>query len=145
MDYRNILVAITIAALFTIFTQTTVDAFIQQPDYQDFCSIEPRSELQPEVFRECNEQYQQARESQALIIFLGSSILGLAAVIITLLLKTKHPVSLAISTGFLLGGLVSIFIGTIRGWESILEPIRPFVMLAEIALVIIVAYRKLQK
>jgi hypothetical protein len=159
-DYRKLIVALVIAILFAIFVQTAIEAVRQAPEYNDFCderpiplkisdrnNISPEEEaeqtLQREEMDKCNDEYRNAREEYNFVIFIVSAVLGLVAVLVGLYVSVSSPVGLSIASGLLLGGLVTIFIGTMRGWDSIGVTIRPFVILAELIIVILVSYRKL--
>jgi hypothetical protein len=166
IDYRKLLVALVVAILFTIFVQTTIDAVKEGPNYNDFCNeslYRPAPVTQSDVNqsayqkqvdaweaerRVCEEQYRDARDNYNFIVFLISSILGVIAVLLGLFIPSipaRSPVCMALVSGLLLGGLLTIFIGTMRGWGGIGRLIRPFVILAELVIVIIVAYLKLNE
>ncbi|MEM4263265.1 MAG: hypothetical protein QW666_00005, partial [Candidatus Woesearchaeota archaeon] len=59
----------------------------------------------------CQRDYDAAKEKHNLKFFILASILGLIAIAIGLLLPQKKDISEWIATGFLLGGLITIFIG----------------------------------
>ena len=94
----------------------------------------------------CNNYLQKAQEKYRLIVFIVSSIMALIAIAVGLMLPVhKKPINEWIGTGFLLGGLITLFIGTIRYYEDMTRILRPIVMLLELALVIFLAYKKLKK
>jgi len=146
VDYRNAIIAVIIAILFAIFVHSMVDVFIENPDYSD-CSpraIEPNMSEKYEYNQSCYDAQNDIREKNELIRFLVTTIVGVIAVIVGMYISIKEPVGMAIASGFLLGGLFSIFTGTLSGWGSISEIIRPIIILIEIVLVIWVAYKKLR-
>lgn len=154
-DYRKAVLAIIIAILFTFFVQATVDAIATQPDYNDFCGDLDRpdrinediSEAEWEEYRQqeeaCREELDNARESYNLVVFIVSAVAGVIAIIAALNIPVNDNIGITISTGILLGGLLTLFVGTIRGWSGIDEVIRPLVLLAELLLVIYLAYKTL--
>ena len=84
----------------------------------------------------CSYDYSQALSTHRRSMFIVSSLLGLLAVIAGLHLKSKNEVMEWVYSGFILGGLASIFIGTISYYNDMDRFVRPIVMIAEIALVV---------
>lgn len=94
----------------------------------------------------CHRDLREARDQYNLIVFIVSSIFGLVAIILGLYMPSKgHALHEWVATGFMLGGLISIFVGTIRYYESMGRFLRPAVLLVELVLVIYLAYKKLKK
>ena len=74
------------------------------------------------------------------------TILGLAAIIGAIFFfQDKGEVAEWISNGFLFGGLINLFVGTVVYFSEAPEYIRPIIMLLELAIVIFVAVRKIKK
>ena len=155
VDYRKVIVSLTIALLFVFFVQASIQAVSQPPNYSDFCdynySHPDRSQLSEEEFEqrqeqyrieqeECSQEYSEADDVYALFVFLISGLLGLIAIFAALKMPSKEDVSSMISSGLLLGGLITLFVGTIRGWGGIDVYLRPLVLLLELLLVIYLAY-----
>ena len=94
----------------------------------------------------CHNKLDNAQEKYNLIVFIVSSILGLVALIVGLNLPVKkNPIHEWVGSGFLLGGLITIFTGTIRYFGDMGRYIRPIIIFLELALVIYLAYKKLGK
>lgn len=94
----------------------------------------------------CQFEYDEARKYHNFIVFIISSIFGLLAIAIGLYLPiTKNPVNHWVSTGFMLGGLITLFIGTIRYFADMGRYIRPAVILIELIIVIYISYKKIKK
>lgn len=94
----------------------------------------------------CSIGWEKAQEQYRLIVFIVSSAMALIAIGIGLVLPVKkNPLNEWIGTGFLLGGLITLFIGTIRYYEDMTRILRPIVMLIELGIVIFLAYKKLKK
>ncbi|MFP4424000.1 MAG: hypothetical protein ACLFP2_02090 [Candidatus Woesearchaeota archaeon] len=96
----------------------------------------------------CSQEYSEAREKYNMNVFLISAIIGLIAIVLALYLPTKEELNEWIATGFMLGGLLTIFFGTFAYiWDigEIGRFIRPLVFLLEIVIIIFVAYKKLKE
>lgn len=166
IDFRKLLVALVIAVLFAIFVNTSIEAISPSPKYDKYCNetltapypdkmyAEPSTQTPEERAaiaeynakqKACSDAFQVAQEKHNFAIFLVSAITGLIAVVIGLYVSVSSPVGMSIASGFILGGLFTIFAGTIGGWGSIQLQVRPFVMLVELAVVIFVAYKQLNK
>jgi hypothetical protein len=93
----------------------------------------------------CQYLYDQAREHSEFWRFLLSAVFGLAALIVGLWLPTeKNALNEWMGTGFLLGGFVTLFIGTAITFNNIFRWLRPIIIFLELVLVIFIAYRKLK-
>ncbi len=92
----------------------------------------------------CQKNYNEAREKHKLVSFLVSAILGLIVVIIGLYLpEDKESVHEWVGSGLMLGGLITIFTGTVMFFSDLNRWLRPVIILLELLLVIYLAYRKL--
>lgn len=93
----------------------------------------------------CQRDFDNANQKYNLYFFILSSILAVVGIGIGLLLPA-HKVSLNewIATGFILGGLVTLFFGTFRYYEYLGRYVKPAVILAELLIVIYLSYKKLQ-
>ncbi|MFW6231406.1 MAG: hypothetical protein ACOC32_05280 [Nanoarchaeota archaeon] len=177
---KKLALIVTITILFSVFAFSLTDVFMEQPEYGDFCTYEPKpmpvdarvandcpdEQIDQDVVRECRDEggtvryeynqsgcvidarcddcsirYDKAREKHRLISFIITSVLGLAAILTCLHINSKNEMVEWIYSGFTLGGLASIFVGTISYFGDMSVYIRPIVLLAEMALVIWVALR----
>ncbi|MBU0756607.1 MAG: hypothetical protein KKF44_00950 [Nanoarchaeota archaeon] len=92
----------------------------------------------------CQNDYDDAREKYGFVVFIISAITGLAAFFSGLNLPIKkNSVNEWVGSGFLLGGLFTIFIGTGRYFGDMGRTMRPFVIFFELLLVLYFAYKKL--
>jgi TctA family transporter len=147
-DIRRIIVIFVIAILFTIFVNVLVEAFYPQPEYEDYCLItipeesdEPRKIARDDV---CRGEYDQAREVYNFVVFVVSAVFGLVALFTGLHLpQKKNALHEWVGSGFLLGGLFTIFVGTMRYFGDMGRYMRPAVILVELVLVIYLTYKKL--
>jgi len=160
-DYRKGILAVIVAVLFTLFVQSSIEAVATQPSYNDFCGdVEPpmRTEFDMDTEREaydeeqeqyqeareqCQEAYDAERESYSLIVFIVSTVIAILGVVGAVYIPVKDNIGLTISSGILLGSLITLFVGTTRGWTGIGEIYRPVVLLLELLLVVFVAYKAL--
>lgn len=93
----------------------------------------------------CQVGLDAARERFNLVIFLFMSILGITAIVASLSLKTRQEVAEWIFNGFLLGGLISLFIGTVVYFDDAPRFLRPIIMFVELGIIIFIALRKLSE
>ncbi len=154
-DYRQGVIAVVIAVLVVFFVNASIDAFIQEPsrfdlcnldfpDRDDFDSVEEFEQAQQEYKEnqeQCMGELQDARDEYNSIVFLVSIIAAAIAIVIGLYLPIPNSASMTVTSGILLGGLFTLFVGTIRGWDAISEVLRPVVLLLELILVIFLTYR----
>jgi len=92
----------------------------------------------------CNYQYQEAQKQFNLSFFIISSILGLIAIGIGLYLP-GDKISHWVASGFMLGGIISLFIGTARYFGDLGRYTRPVIILLELIIVIYIFYKKMKK
>lgn len=90
----------------------------------------------------CQALYDQARKDYRFTLFLVLSLLGITAIILMLLITPGTDTTKWIFNGFLLGGLVSLFIGTVIYYADAPKLLRPVILLVELTLVIFIALRK---
>ena len=94
----------------------------------------------------CQQDFNNDNEKYNFIVFMVSAILGLIAVAIGLYMPTEeNSLNEWIGTGFMLGGLFSIFFGTARYFMEMGRYVRPIVIFVELAIVIYIGYKKLKK
>jgi multisubunit Na+/H+ antiporter MnhC subunit len=79
------------------------------------------------------------------VTFFISAFLALIAIFVGLYLPAKeNTLNEWIGTGFLLGGAFVLIFGTIQGYGSLHRWLKPVIMLAELLLVIFLAYKKVK-
>lgn len=92
----------------------------------------------------CNVALDKANQKYNLAVFIISAVMGLIALIAGLYLpQKKNPINEWVGSGFLLGGILTILVGTIRYFGDMGRYMRPIIILIELVLVIYLAYRKL--
>ncbi len=172
---KKIGLVLTIAILFTIFVFATTNAIYERPDHSDFCNDkEPRSINKidyencdvPELYDcrgppiytygddgcpitvecdSCYEDYEIAQEKYESILFLISSIVGVMAILFGLYYRKKDNFWNLIESGFLIGGLISLFVGTQIYYDSMAKFLKPIVILIELIIVIMVTRKVIMK
>jgi hypothetical protein len=92
----------------------------------------------------CYEITQQNQQTNDRIKFYLGVILGGLAIAFGMLLNPKKKLNTWIGSGFILGGLITIFIATVGYWGDLDKIIRPIVIAAELGLILWIAYKKFQ-
>lgn len=105
-------------------------------DYQAGCPVDWNCDY-------CQKEYDTARSEHAYVVFIVSAIASLIAIVLGLWLPKSNTLNEWVGTGFMLGGLISLFFGTIRYFGDLNRAIRPVVILLELLIVIYVTYKKL--
>lgn len=88
----------------------------------------------------CRKQYDEARSLYNRNAFIVLVVLGTASLVLGFFLVSVS----AVSTGFLFGGLLSLFIGTTRYWSDMNEFLRLIVLALVLACLIWLGYKKLK-
>lgn len=92
----------------------------------------------------CRKGYDDAREKYNFWNFIIAAIFGLIGVAIALYMPMKKgTVHEWVGSGFMLGGLLTIFVGTAIYFGDLHRWARPIIILLELILVIWLAYKKL--
>ena len=92
----------------------------------------------------CQKDFDNANQKYNFNYFIFSSILAVIGIGIGLLLPHKNSLNEWIATGFILGGLITLFFGTFRYYQYLGRYVKPVVILAELAIIIYLSYKKLQ-
>ncbi len=94
----------------------------------------------------CERDMKALNASQSRFSFIISSILGLIAIAAAMYLPIgKNRLNEWVATGFMIGGLIALFIGTAKYFGEMSRILRPMVILIELVIVIFVSYRKMRK
>ena len=92
----------------------------------------------------CQRDFDNANQKYNLYFFIFSSILAVIAIGIGLVLPTHNSLNEWIATGFILGGVITLFFGTFRYYQYLGRYVKPIVILVELLIVIFLSYKKLQ-
>lgn len=87
----------------------------------------------------CGAAYDAARNKYDGNAFFILVIIGVAAVVAGVLIPVE-----AVGSGFLLGGIISILIGTVRNWSNLTDVLRFIILGVILAILIIIGYKKLR-
>ena len=93
----------------------------------------------------CNLEYDEASSDHRFIGFIVTSIIGLLAVVVGLYAKSRKEVIEWIYSGIMIGGVMSILIGTMMYFSDMGRYVKPIVLLAEIILIILIAIKTAKK
>ncbi len=165
----------TIAVLFTIFIFALTNAIVPQPEYNDFCNYDnqknqrinwdecPNTNMLTMCDGEvdyildenncpidytcddCGITYKNEQNKHDLVLFLVSSIVGLIAILFGLFCIKRTDYWTLIKAGFLLGGLISLFVGTGIYYDSMARFLKPIVMFVELVIILLVTYKIISK
>lgn len=153
----SILIAITLFSFVLYLTQTVKPA----PQWEDYCEdrIRPlpfeESKIQNQTlciqnngtwvngycdyYKECQKEYDGARQDYNYIVFIISIIVGLLAVIAGIILKLP-----SVSFGLMLGGVFLFIYGPARYWDQFANPTKAIIMAIVLVILIWIGYKKLK-
>lgn len=92
----------------------------------------------------CYKEQQDAQEQRNAVFFYAALALGLIAIVVGFLLPlgTVHE---WVGLGFIIGGVIGLFIGTVSYWGDLARWLRPFVILIELGVVLLIVYRRVSQ
>jgi hypothetical protein len=94
----------------------------------------------------CQYYFDEATKEHDYVLFLVASIMGVMAIALGLYMPiSKNAVNQWLSTGFMLGGLISLFTGTVIYFPELGRFVRPVVIFIELVIVVYIAYKKIEK
>jgi len=91
----------------------------------------------------CNKQFNDATQSRDQIFFYTSIIAGLVAIIAGFILPLGS-IHEWVGLGFIFGGVIGLFIGTIAYWSDLGRWYKPLLLAAELAIVLFIIYRRMK-
>ena len=92
-----------------------------------------------DFYQDCQEDYNNARDSYKLIVFIITLITGLIAISIGIILHLP-----SVSSGLMLGGTFLVFYGTIVYWSNLTNWLRTIILGIALVILIWLGYKKLQ-
>ena len=125
-------------------TVQQLDECAQQKGFPDYTRDANGCPLSYKGCNFCQRDFDNASQKYNFYFFIISSILALVAIAVGLLLPPSNSLNEWIATGFMLGGLVTLFFGTFRYYQYLGRYVKPLVIFAELVIVIYLAYRKLK-
>jgi len=93
----------------------------------------------------CQVELDEASKDFRFLGFLVTTILGVLAIIAGLYVRPKDEVIEWVFSGILIGGIISIFIGTTMYFSDMGRFLRPIVLLVEMALIILITWKTTHK
>ncbi len=93
----------------------------------------------------CAAVYEELQEDHRFMGFIVTSVLGLIAILVGLYAKTKNVVVQWVYSGIIIGGILSILFGTMTYFDDMSRFLKPFILLAEMVLIILVAIKTYKK
>ena len=124
--------------------QEELDTCAEQKGYPDYQYDALGCPIKYKGCNFCQRDFDAANQKYNLYFFIFSSILAVVAIGIGLVLPTKNSLNEWIATGFILGGLITLFFGTFRYYQYLGRYVKPVVIFVELLLVIFLSYKKLQ-
>lgn len=125
-------------------TVKELEACAEQKGFPDYARDANGCPVQYKGCNYCQQDFDKSNQKYNLYFFIISSILALVAIGIGLSLPTNVSLNEWVATGFMLGGLVTLFFGTFRYYEYLGRYVKPVVILAELLIVIYLSYKKLK-
>jgi hypothetical protein len=159
---KSAILALVIAIVFATFVGYAINVFDENPEWDDYCGEfrgpkvvgEEREVVTQESCEavdgakwqneycdynyQCQKEYDEAREKHSLVVFLVAVPAGLIALGVGVVLGLP-----SVSSGLMLGGVFSIFYGTVRYWENFSDVIRVVILAISLGLLIWLGYKKL--
>lgn len=92
----------------------------------------------------CQREFDNANQKYNFTFFIISSIMAVIGISIGLFLPIRNSLNQWIATGFMLGGLITLFFGTFRYYQYLGRYVKPIVIFLELAIVLYLSYAKLR-
>jgi hypothetical protein len=113
----------------------TAQGYSYEPVYDSYGCVESYT------CETCYKEQDDKRQQRSMVIFYVMLVLGLVAIVAGFLLPlgTVHE---WVGLGFIIGGVISLFIGTALNWSEIARWLRPIVIALELAVLLFIIYRR---
>jgi len=134
MSLPKTFLAIGIAIIFALFIGYTLDVIYKEPSYGDY-------KKENVSYTETRNEYDAAKSSYQLNLFVILSVIGIIAIIAGLYLHSYE----GIGSGILGGGVLTATYGFIRSWQTLDEYFKIFLLFLILILLIYLGYKKLDK
>lgn len=117
-NVKEVLVGIIIGVVLLMFLVFGSKLIYQDSSYEDFCDYERiysenKTEIQNQMFQECNEKYESYNENYSKKMFVLSLISGLAIIVLSVIFINV----ISVSGGLMFGSLMFIIYGTGSYWR----------------------------
>ena len=97
------------------------------------------------ICNNCYKEFDNTRKTYELVLFVVASITGLIATLFGVFYKKKDEFWTLIKAGLIIGGLLSVFIGTGIYYHDMGRFLRPIVIFLELCIVVLVTYTIIKK
>ncbi len=156
--WKKVGLALAIMIVFNLFVNVGIYTFYKGPEYDDYCAavVAPDKEIKTEarcaelngswqgsycdLYKSCNDQFQSVESVYNRNVFIVLVVIGTVALIAGLFLQQVS----AVANGFMFGGIISIFIGTVRYWSNMDEYLRFAILGIVLAILIWLGVSKLR-
>jgi hypothetical protein len=142
MNLKNLVLGIGIVIVFALVLWQGIEVFSPTPQWNDFCSEPERIIRDPAPepmearplpdFKECQEEYEVARDKHSQIVFYISIIVAILAIILGLSTLSVEPVG----SSLIASGVWAILWGSAINWNNFATLMR-FILLL-LALIILI-------
>jgi hypothetical protein len=157
---KSVILSVTIAIVLSAFVIYFLNSIYPNPRYDDFCGQNERLYEKPTVHEnqticeeyggiwkngwcdythECMQEYEKAREAHDLVALIVSTIAGITALTMGIILALP-----SVSSGLMLGGTFLIIFGTGSYWQYFNNWIRTIILGIALTILIWLGYKKLQ-
>ncbi|HDH04059.1 MAG TPA: hypothetical protein ENH22_00875 [Candidatus Campbellbacteria bacterium] len=160
VNFKKLILVLGIIIVLNLFFNYGIKTFYHSPKRGDFCGREEfvpkppllmkqesvadfdsgKYEKQLKAQKECNENYQTARDLYNRNVFVFLIITGIISIIVGFLITQAEAVSLGLS----FGGLLSLIIGTIRYWSAMNDYLRFIILSIALAILIWMGIKKIK-
>lgn len=93
----------------------------------------------------CSQNYDDADKKHSLFTFLFAAIFGIIGIVYGMYANPKDNIKQWIGSGFMIGGLINIFFGTMMYFQYTDRFVRPLIIFVELVLVIFIAIKQFSK
>lgn len=136
--WKKVGLSLAIMIVFNLFINVGIYTFYKGPEYNDYCgkAMVPSKEITTQAqcedaeglwqndycdfYAECSEDYAAVESVYNRNVFIALLAIGTLALVAGLFLQNVN----AVATGFIFGGIISMFIGTVRYWSNMDEYLR---------------------
>lgn len=109
------------------------------------CQILTKDRGYCDIKHTCQKDYDDAQEKQKLFVFILAAIFGIIGIVYGIYANPKDNIKQWIGSGFMIGGLINIFFGTMVYFQYTDRFVRPLIIFIELALVIFISIKQLGK
>lgn len=93
----------------------------------------------------CQKDFEKENEKHQLFVFIAAALFGIIGIVYGMYANPKDDIKQWIGSGFMIGGLINVFFGTISYFQYTSRIVRPLIIFVELALVIYVAIKQFSK